>query len=83
MSAGINLTHLPSLAEAIVRQAMVAPPPPPAKPGLGTPATGSWNDIFASSDKFPPLPPVTYERGTTATDNTTSELPTVPSAEAE
>ncbi len=82
MSNGINLTHLPSLAEAIVRQALVVPPPPPAKPGLASPATGSWNDIFASSDVYPPLPAVTYDRGTTATDADTSEHPTVPRAEA-
>ncbi len=82
MSDSINLTHLPSLAEAIVRQALVVPPPPPAKPGLASPATGSWNDIFASSDVFPPLPTVTYDRGATATDASTSELPTVPRAEA-
>lgn len=68
MSDLINFSRLPSLAEAIIRQSMVAPPPPPAEPGLAAPATGSWNDIFASSVEFPPLPPVTYERGATGTD---------------
>lgn len=66
MSQLINFNRVPSLAEAIIRQSMVAPPPPPAEPGLAAPATGSWNDIFQSSVEFPPLPDVTYAPGETA-----------------
>jgi hypothetical protein len=68
MSELFNFSRLPSLAEAIVKQATVVPPPPPAEPGLAKPATGSWNDIFANSVEFPPLPNVTYERGASSTD---------------
>ena len=55
-----SLSHLRPLAEMLIANAMRMPPPPPAKPGMAPPATGSWNDIFEQSAERTVLPPVTY-----------------------